>query len=231
MPYLEPACGDHKIIWELNRHQHWLALGRAAWLTGDPRYRARFLAELASWRDANPPLIGVNWASMLELAFRSISWLWAIHLFADGGADDAWPWLVDLLVGLDRQLSQIERNLSYYFSPNTHLTGEALALYVAGRVLPELAASARRADTGRRVLLREIDRQIAGDGGHCERSIITTATRSTSTPLPCSWRARPATRPRRRGSRTRSSASDRRRDCSPTIAAACRTSATTTAAP
>ena len=28
-PYLDPAIGDHKIIWELNRHQHWLQLGRA----------------------------------------------------------------------------------------------------------------------------------------------------------------------------------------------------------
>ena len=87
VPYLDPACGDHKIIWELNRHQHWLALGRAFWLTGDRRYRERCLAELASWLDANPPLTGVNWASMLELAFRSLSWLWAIQLFADP-ADD-----------------------------------------------------------------------------------------------------------------------------------------------
>ena len=170
VPYLEPSCGDHKIIWELNRHQHWVALGRADWLSGDPRYRARFLAELASWRDANPPLIGVNWASMLEVAFRSISWLWAINLFADADADDPWPWLVDLLVALDRQLTHVERNLSYYFSPNTHLIGEALALYVAGRALPELAPSTRRADTGRRVLLEQIRRQVAADGGHRERS-------------------------------------------------------------
>ena len=41
VPYLDPACGDHKVIWELNRHQHWIALGRAYWLTGDPRYRDR----------------------------------------------------------------------------------------------------------------------------------------------------------------------------------------------
>ena len=170
VPYLEPSCGDHKIIWELNRHQHWIALGRAFWLSGDARYRARFLAEFASWRDANPPLVGVNWASMLELGFRSMSWLWAINLFTDAEADDSWPWLVDLLVALDRQLTQIERNLSHYFSPNTHLTGEALALYVTGRTLPQLAASRRRADTGRRVLLEAIDRQIAADGGHCERS-------------------------------------------------------------
>jgi len=170
VPYLDPACGDHKVIWELNRHQHWLALGRAFWLTGDRRYRQRCLTELDSWLDANPPLTGVNWASMLELAFRSLSWLWAIQLFADVATDDRSPWLVDLLVGLDRQLTHIERNLSQYFSPNTHLLGEALALYVAGRALPEFAASGRRASTGRAILLQEIDRQIAADGGHCERS-------------------------------------------------------------
>ena len=170
VPYLDPACGDHKIIWELNRQQHWITLGRAFWLTDDRRYRERFLAEFASWRDANPPLVGVNWASMLELGFRSISWVWAINLFADADAGDESPWLVDLLLAVDRQLTQVERNLSYYFSPNTHLTGEALALYVCGRALPELAASGRRAALGRRVLLHEIDRQIAADGGHCERS-------------------------------------------------------------
>jgi hypothetical protein len=170
VPYLEPRCGDHKIIWELNRHQHWLVLGRAFWLTGEPRYRRHFTTELASWLDANPPLIGINWASMLELAFRSISWLWALAFFAEEPAEAEAPWTVDLLLALDRQLTQIERNLSSYFSPNTHLLGEALALFVAGCALPELAASARRRDLGRRLLLEEIPRQITSDGGHAERS-------------------------------------------------------------
>jgi len=170
VPYLDPSCGDHKIIWELNRHQHWLTLGRAHWLTDDPRYRDACLAQLASWLDANPPLTGTNWASMLELGFRSLSWIWTLNFFADPDARDSSPWIVDLLVALDRQLTQIERNLSYYFSPNTHLLGEALALYVAGRALPALAASPHRAAVGRRVLVAEIDRQIMSDGGHCERS-------------------------------------------------------------
>jgi heparinase II/III-like protein len=170
VPYLDPACGDHKIIWELNRHQHWLVLGRAFWLTGDNRYRDRCVTELASWLEANPPLIGVNWSSMLELGFRSLSWIWALHLFADASAADRSPWTVDLLLGLDRQLAHVEQNLSYYFSPNTHLLGEGLALYVGGRSLPELAASARRETIGRRILTAESDRQIGADGGHCERS-------------------------------------------------------------
>jgi hypothetical protein len=178
VPYLDASCGDHKIIWELNRHQHWLVLGRAFWLTGERRYRERVLAELASWLRSNPPLTGVNWSSMLEVALRSLSWLWAIQLFVEAPDDseddrlraDASPWLVDLLLGLDRQLAHVERNLSHYFSPNTHLLGEALALYVIGRALPELAASRRRASIGRTILCQQIDRQIAADGGHCERS-------------------------------------------------------------
>jgi hypothetical protein len=194
VPFLTRACGDHKIIWELNRHQHWLTLGRAFWLTGDHAYRDRFVAELASWIAANPPLTGINWASMLELGLRSISWLWALQFFVavdgtpadrqgDGGPPKRFAkaeaghhslgeaaWLVDLLLALDRQLAHVERNLSFYFSPNTHLTGEALALYVVSRAIPELAASARREALGRRVLVREIERQIAADGGHREGS-------------------------------------------------------------
>ena len=167
VPFLDPSCGDHKIIWELNRHQHWIALGRAWWLTNTAAYRDRFRTELASWIDANPPMTGINWASMLELALRSISWVWGLHFFVDPDAQDEVPWIVDLLMGVDSQLTQVERNLSYYFSPNTHLLGEALALYVGGRALPELAASRRREATGRRILTREIARQLAIDGGHC----------------------------------------------------------------
>ena len=79
VPYLDSRCGDHKVIWELNRHQHWLQLVRAAWLTGDPRYRLAIVERLDSWLAANPPLVGINWASMLEIGFRAISWTWALH--------------------------------------------------------------------------------------------------------------------------------------------------------
>lgn len=171
VPFLDPAFGDHKVIWEVNRHQHWLAFGRACWLTGDGKYRRAWLSELHGWLDANPPLMGINWASMLELSFRSISWIWALHFFArtDAGRGEG-PWTIDLLLGLDRQLAHVEENLSYYFSPNTHLLGEALALYVAGRALPELTASERRAAIGRRLLVAEAARQVPPDGFHCERS-------------------------------------------------------------
>ena len=164
------VSGDHKIIWELNRHQHWLALGRAAWLTGDARYTAAMDAELDSWMSSNPPLTGINWSSMLEIALRSISWIWSLHFRAAFEPDGRTTPLLDLLLGLERQLDQVARHLSWYFSPNTHLLGEGLALYVAGRVLPELRRASAWEEIGRGVLIREARVQVRPDGGHAERS-------------------------------------------------------------
>jgi hypothetical protein len=173
--YLDPRHGDHKVIWELNRHQHWFAFGRAAWLTGDPRYANAVVHQLRSWLANNPPLVGINWASMLELGFRSIAWTWSLHMLLGLADEERRPlsrtgWLIDMLIALDRQLTHVANNLSHFFSPNTHLTGEALSLYVVGTALPELARSARFAATGRDVLLAELDRQVLADGGHAERS-------------------------------------------------------------
>ena len=171
--YLDPSYGDHKVIWELNRHQHWVSLGRAFALTSNESHYDLFRRQVETWRAQNPPLTGVNWSSMLELGFRTLSWLWAIAFFAGRAQEDRpgdTPWLVDVLQGIDAQMEHVARNLSYYFSPNTHLTGEALALYVAGSSLPELSGAASWARVGREVLLLEAERQIRPDGGHAELS-------------------------------------------------------------
>ena len=170
VPYLDPANGDHKVIWETNRHQYFCLLGAAYWLTGDRCYRDGFITHVEDWLYANPPLHGVNWSSMLELAFRAMSWTWALEFFCDDTAHDDTPWLVDLLIGLDRQLAHIGQNLSRYFSPNTHLSGEALALYAVSCALPELRHGPSHAALGRDVLVRQAAAQVHADGGHAELS-------------------------------------------------------------
>ncbi|MEJ7617096.1 MAG: heparinase II/III family protein [Pyrinomonadaceae bacterium] len=80
--YLDPGiAGDKKITWELNRHQYFATLGRAYWRTGDEQYAQVFISHLSAWMDRNPPKLGINWASSLEVSFRAISWLWALHFF------------------------------------------------------------------------------------------------------------------------------------------------------
>jgi hypothetical protein len=64
--------GDKKIVWELNRHQHFFTLGLAYWLTKDERYAETFARHLESWMEKNPPGSGINWFSSLEVAFREL---------------------------------------------------------------------------------------------------------------------------------------------------------------
>src|SRR5205814_6089600 len=119
--------GDHKIIWELNRHQHLVTLAKAWCVTGEQRYAAELTAQWYSWQKANPYPLGINWASSLEVGFRSLSWLWVRQLISGCGCLPA-SFETDLLAALQRNGRHIAKYLSTYFSPNTHLLGEAVAL-------------------------------------------------------------------------------------------------------
>ena len=163
------VLGDKKITWELNRHQYFQTLGRAYWLTGDELFARTFAAHLAGWMDANPPKLGINWASSLEVAFRSMAWLWALHLFKDSASLTPALYLRALKF-LHLHARHLETYLSTYFSPNTHLTGEALGLFHLGLLLPEFRRAARWRDLGASVLTSELERQVRNDGTYFEQT-------------------------------------------------------------
>jgi len=119
--------------------------------------------------DANPVGRGINWASSLELAFRAIAWLWALHLFTDSPALDS-RFVARLLKCLIAHGRHIEAHLSTYFSPNTHLTGEALGLFYLGTALPELKSAAAWRATGQRILLEQLPIHIRKDGVYFEQT-------------------------------------------------------------
>jgi hypothetical protein len=160
--------GDSKITWELNRHQHLVTLAKAYRLTGNPRFVDEMLRQWRQWQADNPYPIGINWASSLEVAFRSLSWLWSYHLLegARGLPDFRDEWLR----GLARHGRHIERYLSTYFSPNTHLLGEGVGLFFLGVLCPELAGAARWKSLGWEIIVRESERQVQADGFHFEQS-------------------------------------------------------------
>ena len=162
-------AGDKKIIWELNRHQYFITLGQAYWLTNDEKYAETFIGHVNSWMDHNPPKLGINWASSLELAFRSISWIWALYFFRESPSLDGQIFR-RMLKFLFLNARHLETYLSTYFSPNTHLTGEALGLFYLGMLLPEFKESGRWRKVGLQILTEQLPRHVRPDGVYFEQS-------------------------------------------------------------
>ena len=164
IPYLDSQkAGDHKNIWELNRHQHLVVLAQA----GDEESWQELLAELESWFDQNPFQRGINWASALEVAFRALSW---IRIYQIAGRRMEPEFRRRFLEALYRHGRHIQTNLSVYFSPNTHLLGEAVALHALGTLFPDFPGARFWVETGRAWVSHEYRRQVRPDGSHFEQS-------------------------------------------------------------
>ena len=160
--------GDHKVLWELNRHQYLLAPAFCWLLDRDARRFELVQAHLGSWLAENPQRQGVNWVSSLEVAYRAIAWCWLLWMLREA------PWRPDLrmrlLSSLEAHARHIERYLSTYFSPNTHITGEALGLFYVGTVLPDSSHARRWRATGAAILEAAIRRQVYADGVYFEQA-------------------------------------------------------------
>lgn len=170
LDYLDAGvAGDKKIVWELNRHQYFATLGQSYWLSGDERYAQTFSRHLESWMDQNPPKQGINWASSLEIAFRSISWLWGFYFFKNSPSFSP-STFARALRFLYLHARHLETYLSTYFSPNTHLTGEALGLFYLGLLLPDFKEARRWRQTGTRILLEQLPIHVRPDGVYFEQS-------------------------------------------------------------
>jgi hypothetical protein len=161
--------GDCKVTWELNRHQHLVTLAKAYRLTGNPRYAYEIFQQWWHWHTENPYAVGINWVSSLEVAFRSLSWIWMYKLLEGTPAmpqEFRKVWLrAQALNG-----RHIERYLSTYFSPNTHLLGEAVALLFLGTLCPELSRAEHWKAWGWEAILQQARRQVQADGFHFEQS-------------------------------------------------------------
>ena len=161
--------GDSKITWELNRHQHWVTLAKAYRLTGDEKFAREIFAQWTHWHRENPYPVGINWTSSLEIGYRSLSWIWTFFLLQDCAV-----FTPELRRQWQHALSlngrHIETYLSTYFSPNTHLLGEALALFFLGTLFPGMKNAVRWQRRGWDILQAEAAKQVRKDGFYFEQS-------------------------------------------------------------
>lgn len=160
---------DIKYIWEINRHQFLIILGKAFLLTGEEKYAERIIDIICDWIDQNPYNCGVNWTSSLELAVRSISWLWALF-FCKGSTSLTDEKLNKAACSLYQQAGYIEKHLSIYSSPYNHLIGEVAALHMLGSMLPTSTQTKKWKNTAWNILVKEVENQFHPDGFTVEQA-------------------------------------------------------------
>ncbi len=161
---------DVKYVWELNRHQFLVDLARGWMFTRDERFASRAWELILDWIAKNPLYEGVNWTSGLEVAVRSISWLWTLAGLAD------WPGATEVrraevVRSLAEHAVYLRQHLSFYSSPYNHLIGEATALNLVGRWLSGLPTAIRWQSEGRDVLVEHGPRQFYADGLCVEQAV------------------------------------------------------------
>ena len=163
----DAGFGDVKHVWELNRHQFLIDLGKAFFLERRVEDVEAILRFVRSWIAGNPYGTGVNWSCALEPAFRSFSWLWAYYLTADALDDE---FHVEWLGAMFDHGRFLETHLELYSSPFNHLIGEASALYMLGACFPEFRRAERWQSVAAGVLEQRLPQQFYEDGGSVEQS-------------------------------------------------------------
>ncbi|HEX6285105.1 MAG TPA: alginate lyase family protein [Pyrinomonadaceae bacterium] len=151
---------DVRVVWELNRLGHLLRLDNAN----------EFITHLRSWHDQNPYARGPNWSCAMEVALRAMNILVAFEHFRSSPQLDA-----DALQFVLRLLQQhgryIQNNLEFsYIATSNHYLSDVTGLLWLGVLLPELREGNHWRDFGLAELLREMDKQILGDGADFESS-------------------------------------------------------------
>lgn len=168
--YRPDQVQDVKYAWELNRHQHLIALGQAYFVTNEEKYAAEACGQLHDWLDANPPGLGINWCSSLELSIRLISWTWTLSFIRT--SPSLTPDLyTEILKAVHAHGQHIAHHLSRYSSANNHLIGETVGLIYAGTYFPELKNARHWRNRGFHMLSEEILRQVHPDGVSREQAV------------------------------------------------------------
>ena len=170
IPDFDPAQGDVRTLWEP---------GRATWAIDAARAHARgmdveagtlFWRWVDSWMNACPPFVGVHWKCGQEATVRLIAIALGIWSLAADAATtpDRWVQFARLAWATGYR---IHHHIHYAISQkNNHAISEACGLLLISQLFPEFRDAAEWRARGRRVMTRELRRQIYADGSYVQHS-------------------------------------------------------------
>ena len=160
----DKRLGDVRQVWELNRHQYFITLGKAYWITEDSKYADEFINQISDWIDTNPYGYGINWLHSQETAIRSVSWIWAFFFFIDyPGFDEEQK--IKMLKSLSQHAEYTLWNLSNKrLITHNHLISEVCGLSIIGVMFPEFKNAVKWGNTGIKIFENEVIKQIWEDG-------------------------------------------------------------------
>ncbi|MBD3385834.1 hypothetical protein GF407_13030 [candidate division KSB1 bacterium] len=170
IPDYRPEQGDPRMLWEPSRAA-WaldLARGRAAAMLSDAG--TLYWQWLDSWLENNPPFYGFQWKCGQESAVRFLAL--AIGFWSTGAErarEQSWFLFARLAWATGYR---IRHHIEYAVSQkNNHSISEACGLILIAHLFPEFRKSGDWRSCGRRVLQKELKRQIYDDGSYVQHSM------------------------------------------------------------
>ncbi len=164
MRFASPAYGDLKFILEPSRFLFVYPLVRAYALSGDERFPQAFWTAIEDWARQSPPMAGPLWICGQECSLRILAWSFALHAFINSSSttDERVALLVSMIAAHAWRTAQ---TLGYARSQRSnHLISEAVGLWTAGTLYPELREAQIWQNLGVHLLQEAVLDQITPEG-------------------------------------------------------------------
>ncbi len=160
---------DVKYVWELNRHQFLPYLGFAYYYTNDEKYAEKFRKLILNWIKKNPPMLGINWNSGLEVAIRLKSWIFSLFFFESSKLINNEKFFRTIF----KSMFQHAYFLRFFSSHKTfnHSVGVLLGLYLFSNIFKKVKPIKRWEKKIYIKIKSQIVLQTRNDGTNIEQSI------------------------------------------------------------
>jgi Heparinase II/III-like protein/Heparinase II/III N-terminus len=164
MRFASPEYGDLKFILEPSRFLFVYPLVRAYALSGDERFPQAFWAAIEDWARHSPPMAGPLWICGQECSLRILAWSFALHSFikSPSTTSERVALIVSMIAAHAWRTAQ---TVGYARSQRSnHLISEAVGLWTAGTLFPELREAQVWQNLGAHLLHEAVLDQITPEG-------------------------------------------------------------------